>query len=166
MLPAWLLRLWHMCLPPLLCSAAADGRGFHLLGAVMWAPLCGGLHWLNSSLRPAAALKAFLVSQDLLDLPQHEAHALAAEQQKQQLQEQQQEHEQQQALEQQQARTRFEDMSWRDKAKAVEAIKQRELQQLHKAMRRQEEEQEGAAAAAAAGVLGAAAATSRSWRLW
>jgi hypothetical protein len=132
--------------------ALADGKGFHLLGAVMWAPLCGGLHWLNAALQPVAGLKVFLASQGLLDLPAHEQQALAQwpwqQQQPQsqpqpQLQEEAgvavQQGEQQQ---QQQQLMRFEDVSWRDKARGVDQIKRRELELLHKQLKGELPEQQ------------------------
>lgn len=117
------------------CPACADGRGFHLLGAVVWAPLCGTLHWANNQLQAGAALQGWLARHDLIDLPlqqqqQHEQKQAAAEavQQVPQLE-----------LETPKVPKRYEDMPWRDKILAVEAVKQRELEQLHQLMREKEE---------------------------
>lgn len=71
-------------------------------------------------------MQAWLVKHDLLDLPQ------------QQQQQQAQAQEQQQAAEEMappKVPVRFEDMPWREKIIAVEAVKRRELQLLHDSMK-------------------------------
>lgn len=118
---------------------------------MLWAPLCGTLHWANHKLQAAAAIQTWLAEHDLLDLPPQ--HKLLQQQQQQlmsvQQQQSQQQHvsaqqeEQQQLLEQQQqpkVPVSFEDMPWREKVIAIEAIKQRELAALHEGLRAQEAE--------------------------
>ncbi|KAF6263010.1 hypothetical protein COO60DRAFT_531653 [Scenedesmus sp. NREL 46B-D3] len=124
-------------------TRSAYGRGFHLLGLVMWGPLCGSLHWLNSTLQPAAAIGSMLASQGLLDMPQqdHEEAAAAAE-----------------APQQMAAAVaaaaaagpvqprRLEELSHREKKQAVELIRQREIAELNEALK-QRQLQEAARAA-------------------
>lgn len=116
----------------------ADGRGFYLLGAVMWAPLCGTVHWANSKLDATAAVQAWLAKHDLLDLQQPSHQQQQQVLQAQELQQQQQQQiQQQEELQQQQPKVpiRYEDMPWREKIIAVEAVKQREMAELHSKMR-------------------------------
>lgn len=137
-------RMLHCSSPLLRChDCDADGRGFHLLGMVAWAPLCGAVHWAYNELRLEAVLQHWLARQGLLDLPPHlqqqelaqqqaDADAAAAAAAAQQAQ--------------QGGPRRVEDLTYREKKAAVEAIKQRELEQLHAALRQQEAQQELAAA--------------------
>lgn len=121
-----------------LCCIAclADGRGFSLLGAVLWAPLCGTVHWANNKLEAGAAVQAWLVKHDLLDLPQQQQQQ---EQQVQQQLQQQVQQQQEQEVQLPKVPIRFEDMPWREKIIAVEAVKQRELQVLHDKIREEEQ---------------------------
>eukprot|EP00775_Hariotina_reticulata_P003564 gene3564-3832_t len=116
-------------------AAFADGRGFQVLGAVVWGPLCGGLHWASNRLQVSAVLQEFLANQGLLDLPaEYRAQAAVAA------------HNEQLALAAAAAEAepvqprRVEDLTWREQKRAVEEIKQRELAELHKRLKREEEE--------------------------
>jgi len=102
----------------------------------MWAPLCGTLHWANNQLQAGAAVQGWLAQHDLLDVPQQQQQQQQAQQQAQAAALQQQ---QQQELEAAKVPVRYEDMPWRDKIRAVEAVKQRELEQLHKLLRDEEQ---------------------------
>jgi hypothetical protein len=142
-----------------LCGA--DGRGFHLLGLVMWAPLCGSIHWLNNQLQPAAAIGGMLASKGLLDLPQQQqqqdgqfdaaaAQQVAAAQAAAD-------------IEQQQLR-RFEELSYREKKQAVEMIRQREIAELNEALKQQQLQE--AAKAAGQGSSSSSGEGAQSKRRW
>jgi len=125
------------------CYCVADGRGFQVLGAVVWGPLCGGLHWGSNKLQVGTVFQKLLANQGLRDLPQEyytqaavaegnaqlplaaaaggAAAAAAAEPPAVQPR-------------------RLEDLTEREKRQAVEAIKRRELAQLHERLKREEEE--------------------------
>jgi hypothetical protein len=100
---------------------------------VTWAPLCGTVHWANSKLDATAAVQAWLAKHDLLDVqpPSHQQQ----QQQVLQAQELQQQQIQQQEELQPKVPIRYEDMPWREKIIAVEAVKQREMAELHSKMR-------------------------------
>lgn len=147
-------------------TRAAYGRGFHLLGMVMWGPLCGSIHWLNNQVQPAAAVASFLASQGLLDMPQQY-------QQQQQQREQQQRDEQAARAAAEQAAAaaaepvlprRFEDLSYREKKEAVEVIRQREVAELNAAMKQQQLQE--AAKAAGHGSSSSEQAPRKRWWLF
>jgi hypothetical protein len=138
-----LKRVCYLLLSLLLVFCAyscADGRGFHLLGAVLWAPLCGTLHWANNQLQIGYTVQAWLVKHDLLDLPHIQQQLLLREQQEAAtaaaaLQEQQ-----EQLQQMPKVPVRYEDMDWQEKVRGVNAVKQRELQALHEKWRQEEQE--------------------------
>lgn len=141
-------------------TRSAYGRGFHLLGLVMWAPLCGSIHWLNNQLQPAAAIGGMLASKGLLDLPQQQqqqqdGHADAAAAQQVVAAEA--------AAEQQQPR-RFEELSYREKKQAVEMIRQREIAELNEALKQQQLQE--AARAAGQGSSSSSGEVAQSKRRW
>jgi hypothetical protein len=125
----------------LFCACCvADGRGFHLLGAVLWAPLCGTLHWATTQLQIGSAVQAWLVKNDLLDLPHIQQQLLLHEQQETAraaaaLQEQQEQLQQMPKIP-----VRFEDMDWQEKVRGVNAVMQRELKALQDKWREEEQE--------------------------
>eukprot|EP00878_Enallax_costatus_P025671 GHUV01027490.1.p1 GENE.GHUV01027490.1~~GHUV01027490.1.p1 ORF type:complete len:201 (+),score=77.58 GHUV01027490.1:50-604(+) len=125
-----------------LLTRVAYGRGFHILGFVVWGPVCGALHWANSTLQPGAVLRSALARQGLLDLPQQqEQHDLVHQPQQQQPAA---------AAAAVQAQIvqprRVEDVTEAEIKRWAEEIKQRELAEL-KALWRQQEQQARAAAA-------------------
>eukprot|EP00879_Flechtneria_rotunda_P022490 GHRR01023741.1.p1 GENE.GHRR01023741.1~~GHRR01023741.1.p1 ORF type:complete len:251 (+),score=124.67 GHRR01023741.1:81-755(+) len=145
----------------------AHGRGFQLLGAVVWGPLCGGLHWLNSTLQPGAVVKNYLISKELLDPPpgyaqqqrlQQQLEAQAYQQQQQQYLQKRQASsssvvQQQQAAEPQQATAaeqrqlpivpkRLDELTWAEKRTAVDEIRKRELGELQARLKEQQQQQQ------------------------
>lgn len=134
---------------------------------MVWAPICGTVAWANGQLQPGAAVKAWLAKHDLLDVPAHQFE----QQQAAELLKQQQAAAAAQQLEQQQQQQEvpkvpvtFEDMPWRDKIRAVEAIKRREIEQLHAQLR--SGEKQAAAAAGKEQQQQQDAAPRRRWWLW
>jgi hypothetical protein len=122
----------------------------------MWAPLCGSLHWLNNQLQPAAAIGSMLASQGLLDMPQ---------------QQQQQQDDTANVAQQAAAAAaaagpvqprQFEELSYREKKQAVEAIRQREIAELNETLK-QQQLQEAAKAAGRGSGSGEQAPRKRWW---
>jgi hypothetical protein len=104
-----------------------------VLGAVVWGPLCGGLHWASNKLQVGTVFQEFLASQGLLDLPkEHRAQAAVAAGS-----------EQLPVAAAAEAPPvqprRLDDLTWPEKKRAVEEIKQRELTELHERLKKEEE---------------------------
>jgi hypothetical protein len=85
------------------------------------------VHWANSKLDATAAVQAWLARHDLLDVQQPSQQQQQRQQVLQAQELQQQQIQQQEELQQQQqpkVPIRYEDMPWREKIIAVEAVKQ------------------------------------------
>jgi hypothetical protein len=108
------------------------------LGAVLWAPLCGTLHWANNKVSAGAAVQAWLIKHDLLDMPQYQQQQQEVQQQAL-VEQQQQQQQQQEAAQAPKVPVRYEDMPWREKIIAVEAVKERELKDLHDRLKQEEQ---------------------------
>ena len=168
----------------------AAGRQYKLLGAVVWAPLCGTSHWLYYKLNLGPTLETWLVDQGLLDKTPSDNYTrtpltegAAAEgkaEQQQPLQQQQQGEQQRDETQQQQgeAPRTVESLTWREKRAFAEEVRRREMEELHKwmegggvpaeapweaarrATQQQQQEQQGG------GEVGESKRPSRWWRFW
>jgi hypothetical protein len=85
-----------------------------------------------------AAVQDWLIKHDLLDMPQYQQQQQEVQQQAL-VEQQQQQQQQQEAAQAPKVPVRYEDMPWREKIIAVEAVKERELKELHDRLKQEEQ---------------------------